>query len=237
MQTVFFDPSRRAATGRPLAAEPPAGLIDGQLISPFVLRARQFNAAAIDAQPPPITATLIGRDCPIAAPVLDRDADRYDPQPRPQSTRCVGPHVERIHPFPLAGAPIEISAKPSVVLLSFGRGSASDTDQLVFRSRSDYRGRARSVAIVFAYQSAVLGNDPGRKRDRRKLSMVSRRREPRSAHERRSFPGHRRASSRGSVSVKSAWERRAGPILTGHRAASCITSRVRVPLHSCSAGK
>jgi hypothetical protein len=33
------------------------------------------NAAAIEAQPPPITATLIGRDCPIAALVLDRDAD------------------------------------------------------------------------------------------------------------------------------------------------------------------
>jgi hypothetical protein len=43
MQTVFFDPSRRAATGRPLAAEPPAGLIDRQLISPFVLRAREFE--------------------------------------------------------------------------------------------------------------------------------------------------------------------------------------------------
>ena len=43
MQTVFFDPSGPAATGRPFAAEPPAGLIDGQLISPLVLRARQFE--------------------------------------------------------------------------------------------------------------------------------------------------------------------------------------------------
>src|SRR5271168_3183168 len=43
MQPVFFDPSRRAATGRPLAAEPPAGLIDRQPISPLVLRTRQFE--------------------------------------------------------------------------------------------------------------------------------------------------------------------------------------------------
>ena len=132
--------------------------------------------------------------------------------------------------------PIEISGKPSVMLLFFAPRlgvkygsirlpaakatieatlvswqSSSPNRFSVLRNEFPPGGSATGESFPRSLDDANLGRGPDGLR-----------------RERRSFPGHRRASSRGSVSVKSAWERRAGPILTRHRAASCITSRVRV---------
>ena len=115
MQTVFFDPSRPATAGRAFAAESPAGLIDRQLISPFVLRARQFER----------------RGHRGAASADHRDFDRpRSPHCRPRSSTATRTRhgfachdrnpirrvrlLERIDAFPLAPAATDRDSAPSL---------------------------------------------------------------------------------------------------------------------------
>jgi hypothetical protein len=118
------------------------------------------KAAAIEAQPPPITATLIGRDCPIAAPFSTATRTRH--QIRCSNRNPVPP--DRIDAFPAPAATDRDCSKPSVRLLSLRPGSASiRTDWPSPPEAGDYRGRARPVATGFACQSAALGELPRRR--------------------------------------------------------------------------
>src|ERR1700734_321331 len=115
--------------------------------------------------------------------------------------------------------PIEISGKPSVMLLFFeprlgvkygsiGLPAAKATIEAtlvswqssspnrfsVLRNEFPPGGSATGESFPRSVDDANLGRGPDGLRG-----------------ERRSFPGHRRASSRGSVSVKSAWDGALGP--------------------------